>query len=229
MNYPEPDKYIDIHNHGALPLKGTFQVENLMTHEERTPDNESGITYTIGIHPWFLSEDNYREQIDRVRKYAYHSNTCAIGETGFDKMKGASLSLQEKAFEIQVSIADEVAKPLFIHCVRSWDELLAQHKKLRPRTPWIVHGFRGKKELAAQLISKGMFLSFWFDFVIRPESSGLLKGLPLERIFLETDGSGTSIETIYKKVSIDLGLTVDELKAAIYSNFNTLFSINKKG
>ena len=82
--------------------------------------------------------------------------------------------------------------------------------------PWLVHGFRGKPDLALQLISKGMYLSFWFDFVMRPESVPLLKSVPKERFFLETDGAEVDIREIYNKVSIDLGLTVDELKGMIF-------------
>ena len=68
--------------------------------------------------------------------------------------------------------------------------------------PWLIHGFRGNIELAQQLISKGMYLSFWFDFVIRPESSELLRSLPKDRIFLETDGADVDIRDIYKKVAM---------------------------
>ena len=99
-------------------------------------------------------------------------------------------------------------KPLVIHCVKAWDELLASHRNLKPETPWLVHGFRGKKELALQqLLSKGMYLSFWFDFVLRPESAELLRFLPKERIFLETDGADVDIKDIYNKVANDLGIT----------------------
>ena len=96
--------------------------------------------------------------------------------------------------------------------------------------PWLVHGFRGNEELADQLISKGMYLSFWFDFVLRPESADLLKSLPTDRIFLETDGADVDIRDIYKKVSDDLDMSVDELKAIIFSNFFNLFNfpITKK-
>jgi TatD DNase family protein len=223
MNLPEPGDYIDIHNHGAKPCTGYFQVENLMTHEERIPDSDPRVVYTIGIHPWFLTAENIRQQIGIVRQYAECQNIIALGEGGFDRVKGPADQLQQTAFAEQVSIAGEVSKPLFIHCVRAWDELLSQHKKLKPSTPWLIHGFRGKKELAAQLISKGMFLSFWFDFILKPESTQLLKSLPKEKIFLETDGSGVDIKSIYEKVAVDLSLTIDELKSVIYSNFVTVF------
>ena len=223
MNLPKPGDYIDIHNHGAQQHHGYFQVESLMTHENKIPTNKDGLSYTIGIHPWFLTTENFQQQIEEVRQYADHKNVIAIGETGFDRLKGPDSSLQQTAFEEQVMIADKVSKPLVIHCVRAWDELLSEYRKLSPLTPWLIHGFRGKKELAMQLISKGMYLSFWFDFILRPESAPLLKSLPKENIFLETDGSDVGIETIYEKVAADLNIPEEELKAIIYSNFNKIF------
>ena len=223
MNLPQSGDYIDIHNHGSRYHNGHFHVENLMTHENSIPDNEEALTYTIGIHPWFLTNENYQQQINIVRQYADHQNIIAIGEAGFDRLKGPESLLQQKAFGEQVRIADKVSKPVVIHCVRAWDELLSEYRKLRPSTPWLVHGFRGKKELAKQLISKGMYLSFWFDFVIKPESTPLLKSIPKEKIFLETDGSGLDIETIYKKVAVDLDVQVDELKLIILANFKVFF------
>jgi TatD DNase family protein len=223
MNLPEPDDYIDIHNHGARPCTGYFQVDNLMTHEEKIPDKETRIAYTIGIHPWFLTAESFRQQIGMVEQYAEHQNIIAIGEAGFDRLKGPDDHLQKAAFARQVLIACGVSKPLVIHCVRAWDELLSEHKKLKPSTPWLIHGFRGKKELAAQLVSKGMYLSFWFDYILRPESTQLLKSLPREKIFLETDGSGVDIESIYEKVAVDLDLSVDQLKSIILSNFKEFF------
>jgi TatD DNase family protein len=223
MEHPEPGDYIDIHNHGSKPCRGHFQVENLMAHEKRNPDNETGLTYTIGIHPWFLTTETFEYQIEMVNQFANHQNIIAIGEAGFDRLKGPDPLLQRIAFEEQVKIADKVSKPLFIHCVRAWDELLSEHKRLRPVTPWIIHGFRGKRELARQLISKKMYLSFWFDFVLKPDSTSLLQSLPKDIFFLETDGSGIKIETLYKKVADDLNLDKKTIKSMFYSNFKKLF------
>jgi TatD DNase family protein len=122
-------------------------------------------------------------------------------------------------------ISEEIKKPVIIHCVRGWDELLSVQKKLRPKMPWLVHGFRGNSELAGQLLSKGMYLSFWFEFVLRPESAGLLRSLPTDRIFLETDGADVDIRQIYYKVAIDLNIKVDQLKKIIINNYITFFRI----
>jgi len=225
MNLPLVDDYIDIHNHGASSVNGIFSVENITADEERVPDESPGVTYTIGIHPWHVTVKNFHEQLKKVILFSRHSNVIALGEAGFDRIKGPDFSLQKEIFEKQVIIAEEVKKPIYIHCVKAWEELLSARKLLKPQMPWLVHGFRGKNELAMQLISKGMYISFWFDFVMKPESSQLIKSLPVNRIFLETDGGGIEIIKIYEKVSADLNMTVNQLKSQLYSNFKNFFGV----
>ncbi len=226
MNFPEPGDYIDIHNHGAEPAPGVFTIDTLMAHEDREPENIKGLTFTFGIHPWYLDEKNHDGLITSVIKNAGNPDVAAIGEAGFDRLKGPSSELQTKTFEEQVLIAEEKKKPVVIHCVRAWDDLLREYKRLKPKMPWLVHGFRGKPDLAQQLVSKGMYLSFWFDFVMRPEAVPLLKSVPKERIFLETDGAEIDIKEIYNKVSADLDISVEDLKVIILSNFNQFFNKN---
>lgn len=223
MNLPQHGDYIDIHTHNAKQTEGIFAVENLMAHESLNPEEISVGAFTAGIHPWHLNENNREQLLEYVRNIAGNPKLIAFGEAGFDKLRGPSIEIQKSTFAEQVKIADENQKPLVIHCVRSWDELLAAHKNLKPTTHWLVHGFRGKKELALQLVKRGMYLSFWFDFVLRPESGELLRSLPDERIFLETDGADVDIREIYKKVSNDLAVSVDDLKNIILGNFKILF------
>jgi TatD DNase family protein len=224
MNLPLQDDFIDIHTHGASPSDGTFSVENLMAHEKRTPVGTRGMAFTAGIHPWHTDEDSYGEQLDFIRTIAASPLLIAIGEAGFDKLRGPSTDLQRRIFEEQLKIAAGVQKPVVIHCVRSWDELLRAHKKHKPSRPWMVHGFRGKKELGLQLVSCGMYISFWFDFIVRPEASELVRAIPKERIFIETDGADIDIKDIYRKVAGDLSLSVDELKRIILNNYMRLFA-----
>lgn len=224
MNLPLAGDYIDMHTHNGKPSIGVFIIESLMAHEEKLPGNDAGISYTFGIHPWFLNENNHIRLISSVENSINHPNVLAVGEAGFDKLRGPSPDLQRKVFLEQVAIAEIIEKPVIIHCVKAWDELLSVQKKFRPKTTWMIHGFRGSVELAGQLISKGFYLSIWFDFAIRPESATLLKSLPKERIFLETDGADIDIRDIYNKVSGDLGITVDELKSLMLNNFKEFFN-----
>lgn len=225
MNLPGTDDYIDIHTHGAKPVPGLFSVEVLMAHEARIPEKTPGLAFTYGIHPWYLDESNHNRLLASVIKTAADPLVIAVGETGFDKIKGPSMDLQRKTFEEQIIIAEELKKPVVIHCVRAWDELLKAHKRFHPKLPWLVHGFRGNKDLAMQLISKGMYISFWFEFILKPESSELVGSLPKERIFLETDGAEVDIRDIYNKVSNDLGLGLNGLKKLILNNYKVFFNL----
>jgi TatD DNase family protein len=224
MHLPQNGDYIDIHVHGGSPAAGVFFLESLMAHEEKLPEDIPGVAYTFGIHPWFLNENNYKQQLDSVKNLVGDPGVIAIGEAGFDKLRGPSIELQRKVFEEQVALSEDLKKPVIIHCVRAWDELLAVRKKLKPGMPWLVHGFRGNTKLASQLLSKGMYLSIWYDFVIRPESVGLLRALPKDRFFLETDGADVFIKTIYAKVANDLAVGVDLLKLNLLNNFYEFFN-----
>jgi TatD DNase family protein len=220
MYFPLEGDYIDIHVHDGTPASGNFILETLMAHEGKVPSDIPGIAYTYGIHPWFLNENNYKNLILSVERFVSHPGVIAIGEAGFDRLKGPSAEIQRIVFEEQILISEKFKKPVVIHCVRAWEELLAAHKKLKPKMQWLIHGFRGNAELADQLLSKGMFLSFWFEFVLRPESGDLLRQLPSDRIFLETDGAEIDIRSIYDKVAVDLDISVDGLKSIILKNFN---------
>ena len=224
MKYPLPEDYINIHTHGSIVSTTIFAIENLMAHEDRAPCDIPEQPCTYGIHPWHLNRETLDQLIFNVHSVASSPNLVAMGEAGFDKLRGPDLETQTRAFDAQVKIYEEIRKPLFIHCVRAWDELLPAHKRLRPKMPWMIHGFRGNEELAKQLLSKGMYLSFWFDFVMRPESAKLLRSLPKDRIFLETDGADVDISKIYNKVSIDLNMSVDDLKKVFLGNYKELFT-----
>jgi TatD DNase family protein len=219
MHLPLNGDYIDIHVHRGTPAAGIFILESLMAHEEKVPEDSPGVAYTFGIHPWFLTENNFSQQLDSVKNIIGNPEILAIGEAGFDKLRGPSITLQRKVFEEQIALSEDLKKPVVIHCVRAWEELLSVQKKLKPKMPWLIHGFRGNVELATQLLSKGMYLSFWFDFVLRSNAGTLLRQLPSERIFLETDGADIDIRAIYKKVADDLDLSVAELKSIILENF----------
>lgn len=223
MNRPRLRDYINIHDHGANSDPGTFTIDNIMVHEGRTPSDLEGVAFTVGAHPWFLNEQNVTGMLERVSVLSAYGNVIAIGETGFDRLKGPSLELQRAAFRKHVEISELAGLPLFIHCVRSYDEILSEIKQLRPVMPWIMHGFRGKAELALQLTGKGIYLSPWIEWAIKPESAETLKSIPKEMLFLETDGFDIGIEPVYEVVASHLGVTKETLRKQVYINFKQVF------
>lgn len=223
MNLPARSDYINIHDHGAMPEEGQFTVDNIMVHEGRRPVINEGVAYTVGAHPWFLTPDNRLAMMARVRDFSVHPGVIAIGESGFDRLKGASPELQKEVFFEHAEIAESLGMPLIIHCVRAYDEVLAVKKSMRPKVPWLLHGFRGKPELVKQLVSKGIYLSVWVEWAIRPLSAESLRAIPGDMFFLETDGFDIGIEPVYKVVANHLGMEAEELRERVYQNYLTVF------
>lgn len=149
---------------------------------------------------------------------SHRSKPFAIGECGLDKLRGASMDYQICWFKRQIELSEKVQKPLIIHCVKAWDELLLLHKQVNPRMPWIIHGFRGKPQLAKQLISKtNIFLSFGVNF-----NTGSLLITPLSKLFIETDDIEYDLSALYYSVANERNIPLNELISQIECNFVSL-------
>lgn len=172
--------------------------------------------YSCGIHPWY--SDNWAEQLDSLTSILSHNNVVAIGEAGLDRLHGLDIDIQIEVFKQQILLSEDLCKPIIIHCVRAWDVLLALNKEMKPSQPWIVHGFRGKPQLAQQLLDANMYLSFGERF--NPES---VRVTDISKLFVETDESTTSIYNIYNNVAGVLNLSVEDLAQHTMDNFTTVF------
>lgn len=174
---------------------------------------ESSFYYSAGIHPWYASEDLF----NALQTIAKQSNIVAIGEAGLDKLTQTPWEIQKKLFFYQIDLAENLKKPLIIHCVKAWPELLAIHKISRPSVPWIIHGFRGKGELARQLIQSGFYLSFGRHY----QTEAIFEAWNSKHLFVETDDKEICIQEIYTSVSTTLGISEDRLSEEILSNLQT--------
>ena len=101
------------------------------------------------------------------------------------------------------------------------DELLRLHKKYSPRSPWVIHGFRGKPSSARPLLDKGLYLSFGEHF----QGESLTLANHLGRAFLETDDQATlPIGSVYELASSVLGIEEEELTQSLWIRAQRLFS-----
>ena len=150
------------------------------------------------------------------------SRVLALGEVGLDKLTECPYPIQIKAFEEIVSISEAYGKSLIIHCVKSVDELIAIRKKMRPALPWIMHGFRGKPQQADSLLRHGFYLSFGEHY-----NSQVMKEIPIERLFLETDESNVPIDELYNRAAAIRHISAEELKLAVLHNVNNVFGVKK--
>lgn len=213
-------QYIDIHTHAAVPQAR----ENCISFYNKIigQDPPGGLSLvepsSAGIHPWFIRPDETDGSLlGQLQEIAGRPEVRMIGEAGLDKRRGARPERQLYLFKQQALLAEELRKPLVIHCVKAWDELLALRKKLRPLSPWLVHGFRGKRESAGQLLKENILLSFGGQF----QPAALQAAWP-DRLFLETDDSGLDIREIYERAAAALSVPAEALAEQIRKNLSLL-------
>lgn len=218
-------KLYDIHTHlySFSQING-YNIEYILNtypfqFDEIKQKQPSAQYFSCGIHPWY--SDDYESQFGQLKDIVRnHSNVVAIGEAGLDKLRGLDLNTQAKIFRYQALLAEEVEKPIVIHCVKAWDELIAIRKEINPSQLWIIHGYRGGVEQLEQLIKLGFGISLG-EFS-NPEA---LKKIPLTSLFLETDMSDTSIYTIYQKYSDILGITIADMGNIVDKNVKNAFKL----
>ncbi|MFA8434308.1 MAG: TatD family hydrolase [Marinifilaceae bacterium] len=219
--------YINIHSHAENPLPDEFTIRSAFPWEFETLLHKNFTNLSVGLHPWHVHRQDREELIAHVNTLAIHPNALAIGEAGLDRFAEAPLELQMEYFIRQVQIAEQIQKPLLIHCVRCFPELLSVRKKLNPINPWIIHGFNANEQIAKEVVRSGCYLSF--GTTILKENSKLMaafRAIPLDQIFLETDESPINIEEIYQKAATVRNITEEELIIAISNNFRQCFSVN---
>ena len=177
--------------------------------------------FSIGIHPYdinLVNENSYNE----LETYLRHKNCKAIGECGLDKLKNPDLNTQKEILHKQLELAIKYDKPIIIHCVKAFDELIEVCKPFENKIKLIIHGFNKSEELALQLISKGFYLSL--NHTIFNKENFNFKLLPITKLFFETDDNAlVTISDVYKMASVKLKRDENELKEKIYSNFKLLF------
>lgn len=178
---------------------------------------------SLGIHPWNL-DINWEEKLIQIQEISKISlNVLAIGETGFDRIRGPEISLQKGAFYAQARWAKSLDIPLILHCVKSHDLLLEFLKNEKNPPAIIWHGWNQKPELASQLLNFPVYFSFGKHLIQKTSNATKwLSECPLERVFFETDDSGMAIETIYQAASLILHLPLEILAEQVVSNWNSI-------
>jgi TatD DNase family protein len=217
---------IDIHSHNAVfepKFKKHFNLIIGSNEDVLKIDLENNPYCSAGVHPWYINEVEVEKQFQLLRDVAKNPNVKIIGEAGLDKIQGANFVLQEEVFIKQIKLAEELKKPIIIHCVKSFSELSAIKKVVRPKIPMIVHGFNRKADLALSLQKEGFYLSFGAAILNNTHVQEALINVDLSKVFLETDDSTVSISEIYIKATELLKIEIGFLEEKIYDNYLELF------
>ena len=122
-----------------------------------------------------------------------------------------------------MALAEKYKKPVVIHCVAAFQEVIAIKKKTKISVPLIIHGFSKNNQIANQLIKEGFYLSFGKFLLRNPDLKTVFKNIPNDRFFLETDTIEENIQQVYELASKYKELKNEELQSVISNNYKNVF------
>lgn len=214
---------INLHTHQKSKDQHTLAIVNQYPREF----DSSTSFFSIGIHPWYVDSDEQENDLKLIDEYLQQDNALALGECGLDKRTEVPWDLQVAVFEKQLLLAEKHKKPVIVHCVAAFQEVVELKKKNGISVPLIFHGFSKNKQVADMLLKEGAYLSFGKYLLRNPELSEVFKTMPLDRIFLETDTMEETIEEVYAKASEILGLSISEIELQINKNAQAVFGFSE--
>ncbi len=203
--------FFNFHHHQKEVHQGIYNLNFL--------ENPVSQMFSAGIHP-LQSTENSQDALVWLHNCATSKYCVAIGECGLDGRLTITDSQQEWAFEQQILLANQVQKPLIIHCVKRFSQL----KKLAKiaQTPIIIHGFNKRKTIGEDLLSNGFYLSFGKSLLDNVNLQHFFSETPLERVFLETDNAHCSIDELYLKAAEIKNISLQELTNTLEKNLKSI-------
>ena len=201
--------FVDIHTH----------IDNQAVIRILDDNFKENVLKTWGVHPWEVND--YDNEVPRDLRSL--GMTIAIGEVGLDKIHKETFEKQIEVFEEMIRLSESYRKPVILHCVRAYAEIIEMRKKMKATMQWVIHGFNSSVETMRQLLRHDMYISLG-EVLYRNENQAveILNNIPLDRLFLETDVSGRDIRDVYSKAASLMGCEVEVLCKQIFENYGRL-------
>jgi len=155
-------------------------------------DRFSNISFSVGLHPldahkW---QDTTQQEITDLAKSDHR--VVAIGETGLDYYKAENKQQQQEAFLAQLRVAQELDKPVIIHCRDAAGDLydiLKDFSNKQGQPKGVMHCWAGNPEETKMFLDLGFYISFSgvVTFKNAQQVQESAKIVPIEKLLIETD------------------------------------------
>lgn len=213
--------YFDSHTHKKYKEQDIAFVRNAFHHLSIEQLSKLPYTFSVGLHPWDIHFP-FEFSLEQVAKSARHPNCIAIGECGLDYFIKTDKAIQRQVFVQQKELAEQVKKPLIIHCVRAYHDIIPLVRK--STIPIILHQYSGNIEITKQLLGEHIYFSFGKNLFSSQFNTDLFSAIPLENILLETDNSAYHIEDVYAKAAILMDMEFESIQNIINQNAKSIFN-----
>jgi TatD DNase family protein len=213
------------------------RFERVLAVAERFPE----VYCTVGIHPHEAGNEP-AAGLDRLVELAAHPKVVGFGETGLDYYYDKSPRDQQRAsFRTHIAAARQTGLPVIVHTRDADDDTAAIliEEMGKGTFSGLVHCFSSGPQLAEKAVGLGMFISISGIVTFKKAEAlqATVKGIPLERLLIETDCPylapipyrGKRNEPAYvahtaAKVAELQGVGMAEIERATTANFLRLFT-----
>lgn len=208
--------FVDIHSH-KLQYETNIGILNFPFNHTPIPNQY----FSASIHPWDINKETINK-LSCFKDLLHDTNCIAIGEVGFDKNYLSYWKEQILIFDEILKINKAYNKPLIIHCVKAFNELFETIKRHNNKATIIIHGFSKNEQVLNDVLKKGFYVSLGTT-VFKESFYKVVKKVPLDKLFLETDNSNYTIEQVYQQVCDICQVEIEILKSQILKNFKIVF------
>ena len=160
----------------------------------------------FGLHPWWVARRHERDATEKsetssdwlqaLRRILIKHPHAGLGECGLDKgtkgLAAAEWEDQIAALYAQLRLAEELHRPVTLHCVRAFGAIRDALKELSLTVPVVLHAWTGTAEITTALLQiPNVYFSLGVHLtrVAPPKAVAMLGVLSnaLDRCLLESD------------------------------------------
>jgi TatD DNase family protein len=195
----------------------------------------------VGIHPHH-AELATEANIAELKHLLSDPKVVAVGETGLDYFKNEQpREVQQSAFRKFLQLAQEVSKPVIIHCRDSQKDCIKIMKEEnKVKLTGVFHCFAGDQELIDFAKEIGFYISFTGNVTFAKAHSVRenVGRVPLEMMMIETDcpylapepfrgqrNEPTFVYYVAKAIAELKNIPIEEVAKVTTRNAKTLFRI----
>jgi len=225
-----------------------------------------GVYAAIGLHPIQLKKRSFEHRDDEndwelpateiktigetfdynaYLELARDPHVVAIGEVGLDyhHFEGgddveAMKEEQKRVLREFVRLANEVGKPMMIHCWDAYDDLFALFDETAPEKRGVIHSFIGSHKTAKKFLERGWNIGINGIATYSDSYDRLIREVPIDRIVIETDcpylapsphkgerNEPILVRLIAEKIALVKGISLDEVARVTTENACRMFGI----
>ncbi|KAK2968940.1 hypothetical protein RJ640_003627 [Escallonia rubra] len=175
-------------------------------------ETDARLFCTVGVHPTRCNEfdgsgdpeGHFQALLSLAKEGVEKGKVVAIGECGldYDRLHFCSSEIQKRYFKRQFELAYAMKLPMFLHmraAAEDFCDILEQNKD--KFSVGVAHSFTGSEEERDRLLSfKNLFIGVNGCSLKAFENLDVVKGIPIERMMIETDSPYCEIKNTHAGV-----------------------------